>query len=1039
MVSASPPRTRLSSPRFFSFLVTQFLGAANDNVFKMALTQLVLANVVGEALQTRYIGLATLLFPVPFLLLSPLAGYLADRFNKGRYLVFAKLPEVLAMGLAVFAFATGNMVFLLAVLFLMGAQSTFFSPVKYGLLPESFENKNLSLANGILETTTKLAILVGAVAGVFVYSGFEGRPAMVGVVMLAVALAGTVSALYVPRTPPGDRRARLQWNPLSATWANWKVAREIPVLSRTLFGIAYFGFLGSVFMIVVPVYGKGVLGLSDQRAGLMLMVLSIGIGLGSLAAGKLSQGRVEIGLVPLGAVGLTLFSFDLALFGEHGGPVPLLGLPWRAGIDLLMAGAAAGFYIVPLQSLLQQRSPEGMKGRIVAFSNVLSFTAVLLAAVLSLLLTELFAFGSAEILLTTAFLTLAATLYILRLLPESLVRLVLWLLVNTIYRIRVEGDRNVPETGGLLVANHVSWMDALLIGAATDRMVRFMMFRPFYETKGLNWFFRLMNVIPIAGGDTPQQKEDSLAQARREIENGHLVCIFAEGSITQTGNLLKFRRGFERIAHGLSVPIVPVFLDGVWGSIFSFERDRFLFKIPKQIPYPVRVLFGPPLPSSANAHQVRQGVQELSVAAFRLRKNGQRPLPEELLRTARRFWRRRFAGDSAGATLTFGQAQVRSLELCRALFAERSRDERYVGILLPPGLDAGVANLAVLAAGRAPVNLHPSIDILRSEVERAGLRRIVSRGDHLARLGIEPGALGAEPVLLETIEPGPRRRLALTARFLPFALSRRLLLDRGAEIDGTAAVVFSFRSGPAEPPAGAMLSHHNILSNMESLKQVFRISRSDRILGVLPFDNAFGLIGTLLIPAVVGVPVVYHDDPSDTGTIARLVREHALTVLPVAPSHLKRYTADVPRDAFASLRRVVVAGEPLDDASREAFAEAHGLEPLEGFGCAECSPLVSLNLPFASRHEGQQPGRRPGTVGHPLPGVAVRIVDPNSGEVLTGEVGELQVKGPNVMQGYLDDPERTAAVVEDGWFRTGHRARVDSDGFLTVLGAAVNP
>jgi len=340
-------------------------------------------------------------------------------------------------------------------------------------------------------------------------------------------------------------------------------------------------------------------------------------------------------------------------------------------------------FIVPLNAVLQQRSPEGGKGRMIAFSNLLTFSAVLLAAAIPWLATDLLGWGSRQIVLAAGLVTGLVTLYIVSLLPDFLVRLVLWLLTNTIYRIRVSGDENLPSGGGLLVVNHVSWVDALLVGASCARRISFLMYRPLYERRPFHWFFKRMGVIPVSARDSPERKEASLALAREQIASGRLVCIFAEGSITRTGYLLRFRRGLERIAGGGSAPIVPVLLGGVWGSLFSYRDGRLLFRWPRQFLEPVRVHFGHPMPPTTKAHEVRQRIQEMSVDNFALRKQEQRLLQFRFLRQAKRTWRRRFVTDSSARELRYGAALLRVLEL-RARLVEADEGDDAVGILLPP-------------------------------------------------------------------------------------------------------------------------------------------------------------------------------------------------------------------------------------------------------------------------------------------------------------------------------------------------------------------
>ncbi|MGH7803071.1 MAG: MFS transporter, partial [Candidatus Binatia bacterium] len=680
-VPSAPQTVTLRSPRFHAFLVAQFLGAANDNAYKVTLILLILATVPDERTQVLYASLAAAFFPIPFLLFSPTAGYLADRFAKHRVLLWTKAPEIVAMVLATLGFWISSLPLLLLALFLMATQSAFFSPAKYGFFPEVFSPEDLSMANGVLELATNLAILTGSIGGVLVYGAFKENLVDAGLVYVAIAVVGTFAVRFAPTAAPGNPSARFEWNVLSSAREDWREVGKSRVLFYTLFGIAWFSFLGSFFLTLIPVYGKNVLALREESAGVLLGILSIGIGIGSIVAGKLSRGHVEIGLVPLGAVGISAISFHLAL--RPGGEwLAFAGVPLRTTLDLVALGLFSGFFIVPLNALLQSRAPEGRKGRIIAFSNVLSFTAVLLSAGVPSLLAA-FGFGTGGMILFVAALTVVGTAFVLQLVPDFFVRLVFWLLTNTIYRIHTIGADKLPKGGVLFVANHVSWIDWLLIGGACDRMIRFLMYRGYYEWRAFNWFFRRMGVIPVAAGDPPHKTEESLAIARRQLEEGHAVCIFAEGAITRTGNLLKFKRGFERIAAGTNAPIVPVCLEGVWGSLASFERGRFFLKRPKRWRAHITVVFGDPMPPTSTAREVRERVQELSAVAFAARKSRQRTLPALFLSAAGRHWSKTFVTDGR-ENVTFGRAVARALALRDALFpanASPARENEPVGVL----------------------------------------------------------------------------------------------------------------------------------------------------------------------------------------------------------------------------------------------------------------------------------------------------------------------------------------------------------------------
>lgn len=1022
-------KIRLGSPRFQAFLVAQFLGAANDNAFKVTLILLILATVPDETSQVLYASLASAFFPIPFLLFSPTAGWLADRYPKHRVLFATKLPEVAAMGLATAGFGLASLPLLLAALFVMATQSAFFSPAKYGLFPEVFANEDLSMANGFLELTTNLAILTGSIVGVLVYGAFRDSLAVAGLVYLGVALVGTAFIAFAPRAPDGRADARFEWNVLSSATADWREARKSTVLFYTLLGIAWFSFLGSFFLTLIPVYGKNVLGLSEEGSGVLLAILSIGIGVGSVAAGKLSRGHVEIGLVPLGAVGISLVAFHLAL-GDGGG-TRFFGVPLRTTADLLALGLFSGLFIVPLNALLQQRAPEGMKGRLVAFSNVLSFSAVLLSAGVPSLLASAFGLGTGGLIFFVACLTVVGTVIVLRIVPDFFVRLVFWLATNTIYRIRTIGAEKIPRGGVLFVANHVSWVDWLLISGACDRMIRFLMYRAYYEWPVLNGFFRRMGVIPVAAGDPPAKTEESLSIARAELEAGHAVCIFAEGAITRTGNLLKFKRGFEKIAAGTGAPIVPVYLGGVWGSLFSFERGRFFLKRPKRFRARITVAFGEPLPPTAKGHDVRREVQRLAAVAMAERKPRQRTLAASFLATVRRHPRRRFLVDEREA-VTFADAFTRALRLRGRLFPEGGLGVgETVGIAIPPGVGAALVNLAVVLAGRVPVNLDPSEGgrFARIAARRIRLRRVITAA------ALTPAFEGYDATLAEPLLEDARRASklpAIAAPLLPRRLAERLFLAGDArDVGALATVLFWWPPDAPELPLGACLTHHALISNLESLRQVFDVDLDDAILGCVPLSNPIGFLATLWVPAVSGAAVIFAD-AEDGAAIGRRIREEKVTIVPVTPPILERIRVAAAADDLRSVRFVATGGGDLPDESRLAFRERFGVEPLEGYGRPEAGGIVSLNVPELDGIA-HQIRARPGSTGQPLPGVAVRIVDPATGAVLgPGEPGILQVHGPNLMTGYLGDDAATRRALADGWLVTGDRAELDDDGFLHV-------
>ena len=1010
---------------FWALIVTQFQGAFSDNALKQLALFIGISLGMGEAEQDRLSSLTMALLMLPFLFFSMLGGSLATRFSKRNVIVAVKFFEILIMAVATFGLASHTLGVVLLCVFFMGTHSAIFGPSKYGSLPELLPEKKLSWGNGVLELGSFLAIILGTVGGGLLSSAFEGRPAGAGVVLMGLAVFGLLTGCAVTRVPAADPAHPLRFNFAGELFAQWRLIRRDRVLRLAVIGNTFFWFLATLLFLNLFTHGRFALLCDKAHLSYLMAGLSIGIGVGSVAAGYLSGGKIEYGLVPLGLVGMTTFSALLAR-PELG----FSGVFWH----LAALGFFAGFFAVPINAIMQHRPRKEDKAGILAAANLISSVGSFLAAGVYYLLRQ-WPHDTRMIFLTGAAMTLAALVYSVVLLPDSLLRFVLWLLTRTIYRIRIQGRDNIPaKDGALFVCNHVSFVDALLLLASTDRRVRFMMFKDIYEQRWMKPFARILGVIPISSEQRPREMIQALQTASEAIRAGDVVCIFAEGQITRIGQLLPFRRGFERIMKDVEAPIIPVGLDGVWGSIFSFQKGRFLWKLPRRLPYPVTINYGQPLPHTATPFEVRSAVQKLLVEAWRNRKARMRSLPIAFVHAARRHPFRFAMGDAQNAKVSFGAALVRTVFLARRL-GKIWAGQQMVGVLLPPSVPGALVNHAAMLLGKVPVNLNYTLsaEAIASCIRQCDLQTIVTSKAFLEKVKVKlPG--GAVFLEEAAAAPGFGEKLAalLIAWLVPDRWLQRVL---GAEkktcLDDLATVIFS--SGSTGDPKGVMLSHYNIGSNIEQLEQVFGVSRRDCFLGILPFFHSFGFTGTLCLPAILGVGVVYYPNPLDAKSIGPLVRDYNVTFLLATPTFLQLYLRGCSAGDFGSLRVVMTAAEKLPDRLAAAFEEQFGIRPLEGYGCTECAPAVAVNtLDFRSAGFRQVGGKR-GKIGHPLPGISVRVVDPETQAPLpTGQPGLLLVSGPNVMSGYLGRPEKTAEVLRDGWYVTGDVAAIDEDGFLQI-------
>jgi acyl-[acyl-carrier-protein]-phospholipid O-acyltransferase/long-chain-fatty-acid--[acyl-carrier-protein] ligase len=1011
---------------FWSLIATQFQGAFSDHAFKTLVIFLIVGMGLPPEQRDRLVAAVGALFALSFVLFSMGGGYLADRFSKRTVTIATKTMEICLALLAVAGLVFEWLPLLLAVVFLLGVQSALFGPSKYGLLPQLLPHKRLSWGNGVLQMGTMLAIITGTIGGAWLSETFAGRQVWSGMFLVGLAGAGLLASLGITRVAAADPARRLRLNLVADFLTEVKLMRGDRVLFLAVLGSTYFWFLGALLQLVIIFYAADVLQAGPTQTGYLFAAAALGIGIGSLAAGNLSGGKIEYGLIPLGATGMTVFLALAAL--------PELSM-WAAAVVLCLLGFFAGFFTVPVNALIQHRPGAERRGSMIAAANLLAFVGVFLASGVYYLATVVGQLSPQAIFLLCAAGTLVLTAYVTYLLPDSLVRLLIWFLVHTIYRVRVEGAENIPEKGGaLFVSNHLSGIDPLLLIASTDRSIRFLMAKESYDQPARKLFARALRVIPISSQLKPREMIRSLREATEAVKGGEVVCIFAEGQVTRTGQLLPFRRGFERIMKGVEAPIIPVNLDGVWGSIFSFERGHFLWKLPRRIPYPLTVSYGRAMSPTSTPLEVRQAVQELHTEAYRHRKERMEPLHRTFVRTARRHPFRFAMADAREPQLRFGSALTRTIFLARRL-KQVWQGQTMVGILLPPSVPGALVNFAALMMGKIPVNLNytASDETIASCARQCEIQTVVTSRAFLERVKLQvPG----QTILLEELAGGPRLAEKLMALLLAWTVPLKLLekalgIDRKISLDDLATVIFS--SGSTGDPKGVMLTHYNIGSNIDQVGQIFMLHGKDCILGILPFFHSFGFTVTLMLPAALGVGVVYHPNPLDARAIGALVRQHGVTFLLATPTFLQAYVRRCLPEDFGSLQFVLAGAEKLPERVALAFEDTFGIRPLEGYGCTECAPVVTVNSRDFRAPGYRQVGGKRGKIGHPLPGVSVRVVDPDTMQPLPlGQPGLLLVQGPNVMKGYIGSPEKTAEVLRDGWYVTGDIAALDEDGFLTI-------
>ncbi len=618
---------------------------------------------------------------------------------------------------------------------------------------------------------------------------------------------------------------------------------------------------------------------------------------------------------------------------------------------------------------------------------------------------------------------------------DRVLRAVGQILARCIYRVRAEGVEHLPKHGFLLLPNHLTWVDAIVLQLACPRPIRFIVDEGIFNLRYLNPLFRIVNALPISS----RHAKDALRTASESIERGEVVCIFPEGELSRSGLLLRLRRGYELIARQSGAPVVPVWLDQLWGSIFSFKGGRYFFKWPKRFPYPVTIAFGEPIAAAdAGIATVRERFLALNEWCYQQRPELHRHLGEACLRGLKKSPSETATIEGMdGSTLNRGMLLAAAIALSRRI--AKLCPEPRVALVLPAGKGAIIANLAVVLAGKVPVNLNFSAgrDAIEAAIRIAGLRHCITALAVEKRLSDFPWP--EHKIHLEREIPALKKSVAFwraISAVTPAALLARIL---GIPREGNHnEAIILFTSGSGGEPKGVVLSHRNVLGNVSQFALMLNLSRRDSILANLPFFHSFGCTVTLWYPLIEGIRCITYPNPLEITKNAELIQKYGITLFCSTPTFLRGYLRKAEREQLQSIEMLVTGAEKLPLELMDAFHERFGIGILQGYGLTETSPVVSTNLPDPKPFrdgDSPQPMQRRGSVGKLAPGMAAQIRDPETGALLSlHDTGMLWLRGPNIFEGYLNDPKRTADVIHDGWFKTGDLGRFDEDGFLFIEG-----
>jgi acyl-[acyl-carrier-protein]-phospholipid O-acyltransferase/long-chain-fatty-acid--[acyl-carrier-protein] ligase len=1043
-----------STPGFWSirgiipFLFVAFINAFVDLGHKIVIQNTVFKFYNGSTL-VLFTAVIQAMILLPFVMVFTPAGFLSDKFAKDKVIRVASFCAIPIALLITFCYYQGWFMGAFWLTFALALQAAIYSPSKYGFIKELVGARNLAVANSAIQGLTIAAILLGTLCYTVIFEHFYNASAKTpGEILMQVKIAGwflvalTVSeflfALRVPRIGKADPDLKFHIphylntgylrDHLRDAWSNIAIRHSI-------IGLSVFWAVNQVLLSSFGAHLKEVSGEENTLViNGILAIAAIGIAAGSWYAARMSKNFIETGLIPFGALGLTVCLFAL----------PHLHSPVIFGILFAVFGFFGGVLLVPFNSLVQYHTKENTAGHIIAANNFVQTVVMLLFLGGTILLSQL-GYSQRTMFFILGFVGLGALLYSVYVLPQSMIRQLLRGVFSQRYKLQVLGIGKIPSEGGVLfLGNHISWIDWAFLQMSCPRPIRFVMHRDYYEKWYLRWLLNRLQVIPISAGGSAS----ALTAVREALKAGDAVALFPEGHISRNGHLSVFRSGFEKAALDTGATIVPFYMQGLWGSNYSFAAGKYRQNVRGLGSRVVTVCFGTGMPCQSDASAVKQRVQELSIEAWSEHISSMRPLAQTWLRTAKRV-------GSAPAILGHDRVHFSGTKLLGAVlaFAPRldalTRGESRVGVILPPSAGGVITTLALLMRGKTLVHMNytSSPEVLLACARKAGLRTIftsIKFREKLLGRGLDLSGLESVCKLVDLedikakIPPSAFVCNLLRAFFLP-AWWLEMTRFQKVSLDDTAAILFS--SGSEGTPKGVELTHRNMVGNIRQVSSLLNPSADDIMLSTLPLFHAFGLTMTTLMPLLEGIPLVTQPDPTDAKAVGRLCAEHRVTILCGTSTFLRMYSTSkhVHPLMFKSMRLVVAGAEKLREDVRLQFRQKFGLEVFEGFGTTETTPVASVNIADILMDDFVvQVGHKPGTVGLPLPGSQFRVVDPVTLESLPiGADGLILVGGSQIMKGYLDDPERTqeAVVTMDGmrWYKSGDKGHVDADGFLTIV------
>ncbi|QKF58360.1 acyl-[ACP]--phospholipid O-acyltransferase [Aliarcobacter lanthieri] len=1039
-----------------AFLFVVFCNAVVDVSHKVLL-QNIAFKIFDGSTQVIWVSIINALLIIPFLLLFTFSGYLSDKYNKKDILVYGALSSFLLSILMIVAYISGNFYFAMLGLFLLAIQSAIYGPAKLGIILDIYGKKNLSRGNAAIQTISIIAILFAIGVTSFVFEGFYNSNNLGSInskdellnallplayyilpiafleMIVSFSFLRRVSTNYVKsETLTLDKQDFFRGKLLIK---NIKNIYSQNVIFLSVIGLSVFFGVSQGMIAVFPSFAKMYLHITDVFIINGIIATSgVGIAIGAIIYSRLSKFYIEIGTIPLSFLGMALMIYLSTI----------VQTPFVLVITFLVFGIFGGMLVVPLNSLIQFNAKKKLLGTILAGNNWFQS----LFMFLMLCITTIVSFYELDPLNTIYlifFIIVIGSIYTIYKLPQSLLLLFLKSIVGLKYKLEVNGIKNIPSHGGvLLLGNHISWIDWAIILMAVPREVKFVMDKTIYEKWYINWLLKIFKAIPISNISS----KSAMQTIAKELDDGNMVVLFPEGAITRNGHLGEFKKGFEKILEFTTnedIKVIPFYIRGLWESMFSRANKK--FKDSKKMNR-VTVSFSRMMnKNDANTISIKNEVFTLSNQAWSEHIKSMKPLNEVVFERLKEVSNDTIFSDNTGATLSGTRFLTASI-LFKKLLKKQIKSHN-IGILLPTSSAGAFINYMVLLMGKTAVNLNytSSIESLKISIKTAGIKNIISSKKFLDRLeskGIRILEIfeDTELILLEEEREKINKLKALAIYFsinlLPVAILKMLYLTKTKK-DDTSIILFS--SGSEGTPKGVKLSGDNILGNSEQIANILNVNEDDVILGSLPLFHAFGIVVTTYLPLIEGIKCVAVADPTDGLGVAKMASIHKATFMCGTSTFFRLYTRNTKIHPlmFDSLRIVIAGAEKLREDVRFEFKKKFGKDILEGYGTTETSPVACCNLPDKISETFEvQVGQKLGTVGMAIPGTDIKIVDPDSFEELkANEEGMILISGIQVMKGYLNDEEKTKKVLRTikgrTYYITGDKGKLDNDGFLTIV------